>query len=423
MRKHSLFARLFLIFIGFVLLVVLSFSVSFWFFHEKPYQGVAQKNPTNYTDLLIEKIGTPPDLSMAQKIADENDLLIVIEGPGMLYRSSGQKIPKKKLELMEKFPPSMRHKVYRHKKNFYIEVNHGWYRYTFTMIRDFKKIPPVFPIGIGVLMSFVWLLLSYQLVRRMFKSLDEIQKAAQEFAVGDFSRKLEEDGPQELKDLSASINKMANDIKEILDSKQELIIAVAHELRTPITRAKLGLEMLDDSSRKEELKEDVQEMATIVEDILEAERLKSNYTKLHKEDCFLEDLLNETIRDYFSSEKRIKLHIEAHPEISLDKNRYKIVIKNLISNALRYGSGKKVEVYLRQDSLCVRDYGEGIRSEDLPKIKDAFYRVEKSRTKNLGGIGLGLFLCGRIIEAHEHELHVDSEGLGKGSSFEVRFKA
>lgn len=422
MKKHSLFTRLFFTFMSLALLLVFSFSISFWLFGDRPFKTIAHKNIGLYVRLLSKEIGTPPNIEMAKKIASENELYVQVKGPDIFFESIPTDLKLSQLKEVKVIGSQSDIRVFKSRKGHFVQLSIGDYKYLYALEFKLKRDLPFVAIGLGLLFCLFWLVVYYHLIKKLFRPLDHIQTAAREYSKGNFDYSLPTSGNAQLVELSKSIKQMALDIQKVLDSKQELITSVAHEFRTPLTRAKLSLEMIEDSSKKESLQEDVDELSKIVSDILEAEKIKSSYQVLDKKEISLSELISEVKTEYFAGVDSIDIKTIENPSIMVDKDKYKLVIKNLLANAVRYGGDKVININISQNAFEIVDQGIGIEQSEIPNLTDAFYRTEKSRAKAHAGIGLGLFLSMKILIAHGHKLEIHSEGLGKGSTFSVRFQ-
>jgi signal transduction histidine kinase len=221
--------------------------------------------------------------------------------------------------------------------------------------------------------------------------------------------------------LAENFNLMARRIKEMLNSKDQLLLDVSHELRSPLTRLKLALEMSPETELKGSMLQDVAEMETMLTEILETQRLSNGNGHLSLEDVDLVILIGEVAAKYHGRKPGVRI-IEAPETLvaRLDEVRIRRVIQNLLENALKFSDKQKrqVEICLRVEGekavLSVRDFGVGIPAEDHEKVFEPFYRVDKSRTKETGGYGLGLSLCREIIRAHGGEIRLESQ-QGQGT--------
>jgi signal transduction histidine kinase len=159
----------------------------------------------------------------------------------------------------------------------------------------------------------------------------------------------------------------------------------------------------------------------MISEILETERLKSEYGRLNLQPTELANIVEEVIAMFKHAYPDIIYENKAGKKIlNIDRQRIKTVINNLLTNAIKYSenAGEPVRILLEQKEadivIQIKDSGKGIPEDDLQHIFEPFYRVDKSRNRNTGGYGLGLSLCKIIIETHKGKIEVESD-LGKGT--------
>jgi signal transduction histidine kinase len=272
------------------------------------------------------------------------------------------------------------------------------------------------------LISILVLVGCYFAVRWLVRPIKWIQKGTARIGQGDLDYRIRATRRDDLGDLANDINHMADDVKDMLEAKQQLLLAISHELRSPLTRAKVALEFLEDGQVKHDLLGDVREMEKLIADLLESERMNAGHTTLRRSTVELGAMLQALIQSDFEDRfDRINLHLPSETVVrEVDEIRVRLVAKNLIENALRYTppDGPPVEVELSTKPgmviLRVRDYGPGIPKEHLPRVTEPFYRADPARSRSTGGLGLGLYLAKRIAEAHRGSLVIESE-LGHGT--------
>ena len=220
---------------------------------------------------------------------------------------------------------------------------------------------------------------------------------------------------------------MAGDVESILDAKRALLLGISHELRTPLSRMRLTLEFIDDKDNVESLKAEIGEMEKIVVSLLEAERLNSRHTQLYRTQVNIGDLIKELLDDFFSRDAdRIAVTIPARPvTVLVDEARITLLLKNLLSNALRYSKPEdgliELTISVTEDELImtVADHGPGLSEDQAKHIGEPFYRSDPSRTRETGGTGLGLYLATLVSNAHGGALNLlDTDS--QGASFEAR---
>ena len=279
-------------------------------------------------------------------------------------------------------------------------------------------------VGYALTSLLVLTLLAFLYVRRLLRPLDAIQAGARRFGAGDFSQPIPErclHGPDELGELAVTINTMGQDIQQMLDAKRALLLAISHELRSPLTRARLNTELLPETAevnpQREALLRDLQEMARLITDLLESERLATKHAALQREPVALEALAREVIGELQARHPeaaRTALHAAPDlPTLQLDPARMRLLLRNLLDNALRHSAGASLppELHLSTEGqgirIEVRDHGPGVPEEQIPHLAEPFFRPDTARTRAQGGVGLGLYLCKLVAQAH-------------GGTFEVR---
>ena len=276
-------------------------------------------------------------------------------------------------------------------------------------------------------LGLTFLMLGYLAVRWLFRPIKAIRTGAAHIGSGNFDHRISKIRRDQLGDLAEDINQLAGDVESMLDAKRALLLGISHELRTPLSRMNLTLEFIEDETKKEDMKAEVVEMEKIVASLLEAERLSERHVKLVRTDVVVGELVGELLDDFFSRERdRIEVHEpEETVSASVDEARISLLLKNLISNALRYSQPDDgpVELSFAQEGdelvFRVRDHGPGIPPEQAAHIGEPFYRADPSRTRASGGTGLGLYLAMLVAKAHRGALGLVEAG-GPGACFEFR---
>lgn len=276
-------------------------------------------------------------------------------------------------------------------------------------------------IGFALTALLLLTLLAWLYVRRLLKPLDAIGEGARRFGAGDFSQPIPDrccKAHDELGELASTINTMGRDIHQMLDAKRALLLAISHELRSPLTRARLNTELLpegpDVSPQRGALLRDLQEMASLISDLLESERLSVKHAALQREPVALAALAREVVAEVLArqperSDARPEITLLAAPDLptlALDPTRIRLLLRNLLDNALRHspGASSPPELQLRADGqgICieVRDFGPGVADDQIPHLAEPFFRPDTARTRAQGGVGLGLTLCKLVAQAH-----------------------
>ena len=255
----------------------------------------------------------------------------------------------------------------------------------------------------------------YFAIRHILNPVKPLIAGVNEVARGNLEVNIPSTSHDEFGKLTESFNTMIVSIRQMMVQKKQLLYDVSHELRSPITRIKIALEMLPESESKIDIINDIAEMETMIDELLESARLDGANGKLKLERVDLRSLIHDLEIQYKDFKPGVVFHIEeAVNTVAADKYRLRKVIRNILENALKYSSDqpKPVEVNVRDVNntveIEIKDYGKGIDANQLNLIFEPFYRVDQSRVRTLGGYGLGLFLCKKIIEAHGGTIKVES---------------
>ena len=315
------------------------------------------------------------------------------------------------------------------------------YIYTETFFVPFLSTSEVF-IRLLLLSSVIAYIIAvffaYFLSKNISDPILNISKKARELVDGNLSISFNSDEYQEVKQLSDTLNYAINEIKKSQVLQKEVICNISHELKTPLTMIQSYAELISDingdnkEKREQNLAviiEEAKRLDHLVDDIMQYSKLESGIVEYEYSTFDLLEIIKKLeffYKDRFS-EKGFDFRFDYPDEsvtIYADKNRIEQVIINLINNAINYSTDKKViKVYFEKKDtamrLVVRDYGMGIKKEDLENIfKKHFRTVGAKRT--VVGSGIGLSICKSILDAHGYNYGVQSE-VDKGSAFYVDF--
>lgn len=386
-----------------------------------------------HADLVLKEIGTPPDPAKAQAIVDRIPVDIRISGPGIDWSSDPAfpplaKIPfgpisflglgEKSQKDLESWAESLQQVQFADfKHHFLAELKRDNYVVVFASPKIAETPPLDLTWPVFVVVSVLLLVACYLAVRWLVRPIEWIQDGAARIGEGDLDYRIPLTRRDSLGELAVDINHMADDVRDMLEAKRQLLLAISHELRSPLTRAKVALEFLEEGPVKKGVLDDVREMERLIADLLESERMNTGHTTLQRSAIDLKAMLESLLTSEFAGRaSQIRLRLpEAPVTREVDGVRIRLVAKNLIENALRYSlaGGAPVEVELRVEpgavALAVRDHGPGIAKEHLDRVTEPFYRADPARSRSTGGFGLGLYLCRRIAEAHRGSLAIESE--------------
>lgn len=423
---YSLHLRLVLVFMALAVTVAVAFMGGMQKVVALGWKEAARPLLIDYVDRLTAEIGSPPSIERAQAIADRLPVTLRIDGPQVHWDSHPHLAR----------PDWMSDKVQR--QDHWSRDDTG-YRLLHRTTADGHHIE----FGLNALswdkrpriawgtLTILLLLtaLAYVYVRHLLRPLDDIRRGARRFGNGDFAEPIpvrHAHRPDELGQLAGTINTMGDDIHQMLEAKRALLLAMSHELRSPLTRARLNAELLPESpdvqAQRTALMRDLGEMSRLITDLLESERLAGRHAALHRESTDLAALAAGVVAELevrHAGAAAVTLDVPPTlPRCMVDPSRVRLLMRNLLDNSLRHNDPGAAPPRMRvrlQDGTVeieVRDHGPGVPPEHLPHLAQAFYRPDSARQRTTGGVGLGLYLCRLVAQAHGGTLQVDNADPG-----------
>jgi len=421
---HSLRVRLVALFLLLALGMTGTFLLGMQYALGIGWRDAARPLVSDYVGRLVSELGSPPQVDRAQALVQSLPLSIRINGPLVNWRSHpdlgehdesqdegpwGNRAPR----FFERSTPD------GHRIRFGLNLQ-AWH--------DRPRL-----IGWATLAALLLLTaLAYARVRRMLRPLDDIRAGARRFGAGDFAQPIpvrQPQRPDELGELAATINTMGADIGQMLDAKRALLLAISHELRSPLTRARLNTELLPDTpelqASRSALLADLAQMRDLISDLLESERLASPHAALQREPTDLAALVTEVVAGLAGAPPVQLVMAPGLPLLALDRSRLRLLLRNLLDNALRYSQGQAQPPVLTLQvepaagagagpglRLTVRDHGPGVPEAQLAQLAQPFFRPDAARSRSDGGVGLGLYLCRLVAEAHGGRLQLRNAAPG-----------
>ena len=260
--------------------------------------------------------------------------------------------------------------------------------------------------------------------KKILDPLSDMIKVTEKIAAGDYSTRIELTGCDETRQLAAAFNSMANSLQKIEALRRNMVIDVAHELRTPLTNVRGYLEALADGVVKPEkqtydlLLQEAGRLTELVENLNQLTKADTAELNVKLEPLVLPDIIEKLVSFYtpLLNEKKINVSLNLSADadtIVADKNQLHQVLNNLMQNACRYTpDGGQVEIATTNTNegiqVTVTNSGTPIPQDALPLIFERFYRVDKSRSRDSGGAGIGLAIVKKLVEAHGGEVGAES---------------
>ena len=314
--------------------------------------------------------------------------------------------------------------------------------YSVTLVRSLSDLDAMMRglilkcIAVGAGVTTAFLLLAYLFLSASLKPIRTLQSGAQAIASGAYHTRIAIRRKDEIGRLASDFNAMADAVEESISTlreqnarKQQFINDLSHEMKTPVTSLLLNSETLvtrsvSDADRSRALlriHEQARWIERLSQKLMRLVVLSDAIERVPCPVCALFDAVKETVSDSLAR-AGILLQTDCHDEVLLmDADLMCSALVNLIENAIKASErGSTVELIAQGNALIVRDHGRGIPKDEIARVTEPFYMVDRSRSKKLGGSGLGLALVLRIAEAHHAELNIESE-LGKGTSIFFRF--
>jgi signal transduction histidine kinase len=390
---------------------------------------IFMRNGADHAIYLINDIGIPPSIEKARQIQQRLGVQIRIAGDGMDWAGVQGMVDFKDIRLA---PVSGMDRVFADFTSFGFCVisEKGDYRFLLVL---FPREENIFDLGrtfLLVLAFYVALIIfnMFFVTRWLLRDIKVLDEGMLQLSSGNLSHRMKSRRRDELGQLVNSFNTMSEKIQEMIRNRERLLLDVSHELRSPLTRIKVALALQEDSDGIASIRNDVVELETMISELLESERLNSPHGGLKKSRVPLAEVIPVICRAF--KDRLPGISVQPFPEslsLELDPERFKVMLRNVLDNALRYSEPDGPPVAIRVQSspeeivISVEDHGKGIPAPDIPHIFEPFYRVDKSRSKETGGYGLGMNLVQKIMTAHGGRIEVNSL-LNLGTTITLRFK-
>ena len=275
---------------------------------------------------------------------------------------------------------------------------------------------------IGALIAI--LSLTFLIIRTFLSPIQTMIRHVQRLKRGTLNERVPITSNDELGELSYTINKMTEDINVLVNQKQNLLIDVSHELKTPLTRLKfIVANMSLTKEDKQNIDREINFLKDMISNMLLSDKLSTPYIEdLEKEEIKLGDLIKSAYDMFYQLEEKLKLYdYDETIPLVVDPYKMSLAIKNLIDNALKYGDPNQlIELSVNSGDtdleIAVKDFGKGVAKEQIDEITKPLYRGSASKEKNKTGFGLGLAITKKIVEAHKGQLLIQSK-INEGSTF------
>ncbi len=348
-----------------------------------------------YTDTLAEHGLASPDLEIWRRMAARHHVAILVEpavGEPMAFDADGEPLSPASPALGDYPIRSMRTGEDGTRVTFY------WHLLSF---RD-SHLPLL-----GGLALMVGAVVGSALIflHRQLKPLEKLHAGVDAVTRGDFETRVPVVRDDEIGRVAGAFNVMAGRVGEMIDDRERLLADVSHELRSPITRMKVAVELMPGGDKPEALARDLREMENLIAVLLEREALRSKSSRLDRETFDLVALTGEVVDAFEGHGPGVELVPAGSVTIDADPAMIKLLLQNLIDNAVKFSSSDSRPVTVEFETagghavLRVADDGIGIPAESEERLFEPFVKLDPARG-HAAGYGLGLNLCQRIVQLH-----------------------
>jgi two-component system, OmpR family, sensor kinase len=298
--------------------------------------------------------------------------------------------------------------------------------------------PGLLPLAVALTAAAIFAL---ALARSIGRPIARLAATARSFAAGDLRARSGIQRKDELGELARAFDDMADRVSSLVRSQKELLANISHELRTPLSRIHMAVDLAEQASAEKarnmllEVGDDLRELEHLVEDVLTMARLDlaegraTEPLSLKRREQALEEIIARA-RDRFLAlhpERVLKVDgTDEHTRVNVDADLLVRALTNLLDNAAKYSDRSThvslaIEVGKAEVTLTVRDRGIGISADDLERVGTPFFRTHESRSYDTHGIGLGVSLARRIIEAHGGSFRLEGK-LGAGTAAQIELQ-
>ncbi|MAH89652.1 MAG: two-component sensor histidine kinase [Candidatus Pelagibacter sp.] len=257
--------------------------------------------------------------------------------------------------------------------------------------------------------SIILILIAILFLKNQTRPITNLAKAAQRFGKGDYINEFRPSGAREIRNAAYEFDRMAKRINRHLNQRSEMLSGISHDLRTPLTRLKLQLAMVNNKEITNNMSKDIDEMESMLNDYLQFAKTQA---KENTEKIFLKEIFQIIENKIKNSNLEIKITNET--SFHGRKNALQRCFTNIINNGLIYG--KKVKATVQKSSnrvvILFDDDGPGIPTEHHRNVFKPFFRLDKSRSLNKSGVGLGLAIVEDIVHSHGGNVQLSKSDMG-----------
>lgn len=309
--------------------------------------------------------------------------------------------------------------AYRHMLLISVRLDdQSWVNFSTPRLGTLQHFDPAL-MALTLCLGIVIVVIAALLLSWVIRPLRGLAEAAERFSLDGELKPLDDSGPLEVRNAARAFNTMRERIRKLVSERTQALAAVSHDLRTPITRVRLRSELANDPQFRDMIEADLIEMENMIDATLEF--LKSGESAEPWRLLNLSSIAKTCVDDAVDSGRAISFMGAEDLSVEGQLLGLKRVVSNLVGNALKYANVVTVEARSHDGmaELVIADDGPGIPAEKLESVFDPFVRIETSRSKETGGVGLGLTIARSISRAHGGDISL-SNRVGGGLAVTLR---
>ncbi len=266
--------------------------------------------------------------------------------------------------------------------------------------------------------AFLLISISLLFLRNQIRPITNLASAAEKFGKGQYVSETKPSGAIEIRKAINEFEKMKHRILRHISQRTSMLSGISHDLKTPLTRLKLQIEILNKDGKLNKIKEDVNEMQKMISDYLD---YSTSQSEISSNKFNLSIMLNEIIHKFSGS--KIKLNCKKNFFLTGRQHLIKRSILNVIENSLKYGNTVEISVTEIKDKIIITvdDDGPGVPEKEKERVLRPFYRLDKSRSANSGSVGLGLSIVQDIVNSHGGLIELLDNPKGSGLRVNLSF--
>ncbi len=430
-RLHrSLFLKILLVFVLAYAVITAVGIMAHQSYMRTSHFATIQRNAINQCTYIIDDLEIPPDTVLAGLLADSFGIQIRVETPEYTWASYAAMPDFDELNLPV-YGDDQRTRFDIVKQiGTCVDIHRDYGRFSLILESEQERYRARFTVYQIITFSTITIviLLVFFVIRRLLRPIRTLHEAVCQIGRGNLDHEISTNRGDELGELVTSFGTMTERVRDMLYAREQLLLDVSHELRSPLTRARVGLEIMEPGPARDGIRDDIDEMETMITEILETHRLDSRFGALNLQPTNIVDLVREVCAGFADQKPGLRL-LSLPDKVMLDAEpeRTVILFNNTFANALKYSEAdvRPAEIPIRRGNgeviVVVQDFGAGIPEKELPYVFEPFYRVDKSRSKQTGGYGLGLSMCRKIMQAHGGDIEISSK-VNFGTIVYVKYK-